>query len=98
MENQEGDGNAPSAETRDRPTFHSGRSWVSFLGSRKDPMRLWSGINQQPWKVQGYPVGSGLVKRAVAMVINARMKKRGRGFTRPTNSCRLGCGGLVPDS
>ena len=31
---------------------------------------------------QGYPVGSGLVERAVAVVINARMKKRGMRWKR----------------
>lgn len=34
------------------------------------------------WKEQGYPVGSGLVERAVAIVINARMKKRGMRWKR----------------
>jgi hypothetical protein len=33
--------------------------------------------NYQCWQEQGYPIGSGLVERAVAVVINARMKKRG---------------------
>jgi hypothetical protein len=31
----------------------------------------------EQWREQGYPVGSGLVERAVAVVINVRMKKRG---------------------
>ncbi|HET8627921.1 MAG TPA: hypothetical protein VFL91_10905, partial [Thermomicrobiales bacterium] len=29
------------------------------------------------WRAAGYPVGSGLVARAVAVVINRRMKRRG---------------------
>jgi len=29
------------------------------------------------WKQQGYPKGLGIIERAVAMVINRRMKKRG---------------------
>ena len=40
---------------------------------------------QQDWVgnyEQGYPVGSGLVERAVALVINVRMKKRGRRWKR----------------
>jgi hypothetical protein len=37
--------------------------------------RDWIG-NSQDWQEQGYPVGSGLVERAVAVVINMRMKKR----------------------
>jgi hypothetical protein len=36
----------------------------------------WAG-NYQRGTEQGYPVGSGLVERAVAIVINLRMKKRG---------------------
>ncbi len=36
----------------------------------------WMG-NDERWQAQGYPVGSGLVERAMAVVINARMKKRG---------------------
>ncbi|MBO0790130.1 MAG: hypothetical protein J2P36_04180 [Ktedonobacteraceae bacterium] len=35
----------------------------------------WIG-NYEQWREQGYPVGSGLVERAVAVVMNARMKKR----------------------
>ena len=34
----------------------------------------WMGSYQQ-WQAAGYPVGSGLVERAVAIVINMRMKK-----------------------
>lgn len=29
------------------------------------------------WRKQSYPVGSGMIERAVAIVINRRMKKRG---------------------
>ncbi len=36
----------------------------------------WLG-NSEQWQAQGYPVGSGLVERAVAVVINARMKQGG---------------------
>ena len=36
----------------------------------------WLG-NYERWREQGDPVGSGLVERAVAVVINMRMKKRG---------------------
>jgi hypothetical protein len=41
----------------------------------------WMG-NYQHWQEQGYPVGSGLVERAVALVINVRMKKRGMRWKR----------------
>ena len=37
---------------------------------------------RQQWREQGYPVGSGLVERAVALVINVRMKKRGMRWKR----------------
>jgi hypothetical protein len=41
----------------------------------------WMG-NYQQWQADGYPVGSGLVERAVAVVINMRMKKRGMRWKR----------------
>lgn len=41
----------------------------------------WLG-NYAHWREQGYPVGSGLVERAVALVINVRMKKRGMRWKR----------------
>jgi hypothetical protein len=43
---------------------------IGYLETQRD----WMG-NYEGWQEQGYPVGSGLVERAV--VINARMKKRG---------------------
>jgi hypothetical protein len=46
-----------------------------------ETQRNWMG-DYQTWKEQGYPVGSGLVERAVAIVINARMKKRGMRWKR----------------
>jgi len=44
--------------------------------------RPWIGSYER-WKVQGYPVGSGMIERAVALVINRRMKKRGMRWCRP---------------
>ncbi len=38
--------------------------------------RLWIG-SYEHWRKQGYPVDSGMIERAVALVINRRMKKRG---------------------
>lgn len=38
--------------------------------------RAWLG-NYAAWQEPGYPVGSGLIGRAVAVVINWRMKRRG---------------------
>lgn len=46
-----------------------------------ETQRAWIG-NYEQWQAQGYPVGSGLVERAVAGVINARMKKRGMRWKR----------------
>jgi hypothetical protein len=64
-----------------------------YLETQKD----WMG-NYEQWQADGYPVGSGLVERAVAVVINLRMKKRGmrlpassyhrcRGLTCSTHQC-----------
>lgn len=50
---------------------------IRYLQTQQD----WLG-NYEQWQEQGYPVGSGLVERAVAVVINARMKKRGMRWKR----------------
>lgn len=44
--------------------------------------RPWIGSYEQ-WRCLGYPVGSGMIERAVALVINRRMKKRGMRWKRP---------------
>ncbi len=44
--------------------------------------RPWIGSYER-WKGLGYPVGSGMIERAVAIVINRRMKKRGMRWCRP---------------
>lgn len=46
-----------------------------------DNQRDWIG-NYQQWQEMGYPVGSGLVERGVAVVINPRMKRRGMRWKR----------------
>jgi hypothetical protein len=46
-----------------------------------ETQRGWIG-NDEDWQDQGYPVGSGLVERAVAVVITMRMKKRGMRWKR----------------
>lgn len=46
-----------------------------------DNQRDWIG-NYQQWQEAGYPVGSGLVERGVAVVINPRMKRRGMRWKR----------------
>jgi len=43
--------------------------------------RPWIG-SYEHWRKQGYPVGSGMIERAVAIVINRRMKKRGMRWKR----------------
>lgn len=43
--------------------------------------RRWIG-SYEDWRKQGYPVGSGLIERAVSLVINRRMKKRGMRWKR----------------
>lgn len=43
--------------------------------------RGWIGSYEQ-WKAQGLPVGSGIIERAVSLVINRRMKKRGMRWKR----------------
>ena len=43
--------------------------------------RPWLG-SYEHWRKLGYPVGSGLIERAVSLVINRRMKKRGMRWRR----------------
>jgi len=46
-----------------------------------EQQREWIG-NYAQWKQQGYPVGSGIIERAVAVVINRRMKRQGMSWLR----------------
>jgi hypothetical protein len=50
--------------------------------------RGWLG-HYAAWQAAGYPIGSGCIERAVAVVINWRMKKRGMRW------CRLNADALV---
>jgi hypothetical protein len=50
---------------------------ITYLENQRD----WIGSYEQ-WRAQGYPVGSGMIERAVALVINRRMKKRGMRWRR----------------
>lgn len=43
--------------------------------------RTWIGSYEE-WRKQGYPVGSGMIERAVTLVLNRRMKKRGMRWCR----------------
>lgn len=53
------------------------RAAITYL----EKQRSWIGSYER-WKEQGYPVGSGIVERAVALVINKRMKRRGMRWLR----------------
>jgi hypothetical protein len=48
-----------------------------------DGQRGWIG-NYGAWRAAGEPIGSGLIERAVALVINWRMKRRGMRWRRAT--------------
>jgi hypothetical protein len=50
---------------------------ITYLRTQRD----WIGSYEQ-WQLQGYPIGSGIIERAVAVVINRRMKKRGMSWLR----------------
>ncbi len=50
---------------------------ISYLKNQ----RSWIG-DYDAWKKQGYPIGSGIIERAVAIVINRRMKRRGMSWLR----------------
>jgi hypothetical protein len=50
--------------------------------------RPWIG-SYEHWRTLGYPVGSGMIERAVAIVINRRMKKRGMRWCR-SNATAVG--------
>ena len=53
------------------------REALSYL----EHQRAWIG-SYEAWRQQGYPVGSGIIERAVALIINRRMKKRGMRWLR----------------
>ena len=54
---------------------------IRYVQTQKD----WLG-NYEQWQTDSYPVGSGLVERAVAVVLNNRMKKRGMRWKRTNAS------------
>jgi hypothetical protein len=59
-------------------TIEALKKALTYLGTQQD----WIGSYEQ-WKQDGYPIGSGIIERAVAVVINRRMKKRGMSWLRP---------------
>src|SRR6266571_3326698 len=50
---------------------------ITYLENQRE----WIGSYEQ-WQQQGYPVGNGMIERAVCLVINRRMKKRGMRWKR----------------
>lgn len=59
------------------------REAIGYLHHQRD----WIGSYER-WKALGYPVGSGMIERAVALVVNRRMKKRGMRWCR-TNATAM---------
>lgn len=57
---------------------------ITYLENQRE----WIGSYEQ-WQKMGYPVGSGMIERSVAIVINRRMKKRGMRW------CRLNATAVV---
>lgn len=64
-------------EQKGHPPIKALTAALSYLGSQRD----WIG-NYEQWKRQGYPVGSGLIERTIALVINRRMKRQGMSWLR----------------
>ncbi|WP_201380727.1 hypothetical protein [Ktedonobacter sp. SOSP1-52] len=50
---------------------------VTYLQEQRD----WIG-SYEAWRQAGYPVGSGIIERAMSLVINWRMKRRGMRWKR----------------
>lgn len=57
---------------------------IDYLASQRD----WLG-DYAAWQAAGYPIGSGMIERAVAVVINWRMKDRGMRWTRTSASAMV---------
>ncbi|QBD75086.1 hypothetical protein EPA93_36245 [Ktedonosporobacter rubrisoli] len=66
---------------RQGPAGPALRQAITSLQQQRD----WIGSYQR-WKEQGFPVGSGIIERAVALVINRRMKRRGMRWLRTNAS------------
>jgi hypothetical protein len=74
---------APTAAATDDPIDPIARleDAIAYLQSQ----RAWLG-DYGAWQAAGFPVGSGLIERAVALVINRRMKRQGMRWRRPNAS------------
>lgn len=64
------------------PGAEPAASFAETLGSL-DGQRDWIG-DYGAWRAAGEPIGSGLIERAVALVINRRMNRRGMRWRRTT--------------
>ena len=64
-------------ETKGHPPIKALTVALRYLRTQRD----WIG-NDEVWKHQGYPIGSGIIERAVAVVINRRMKRQGMSWLR----------------
>lgn len=64
-------------EQQGHPPFKALTTALTYLKLQRD----WIGKYEQ-WRRQGYPVGSGIIERTVALVINRRMKRQGRSWLR----------------
>lgn len=65
---------APPDESPSPPALEAA---ITYLQGQ----RAWRG-DYAAWQEAGYPVGSGLIERAVALVINRRMKRQGMRWRR----------------
>jgi transposase-like protein len=68
-------------EQKGHPPIKALTAALTYLRTQRD----WIG-NYETWKQQGYPVGSGIIERAVAVVINRRMKRQGMSWLRKNAS------------
>jgi hypothetical protein len=64
-------------ERKGHPKMKALTAAITYLHTQRD----WIGRYEQ-WKRQDYPIGSGIIERAIALVINRRMKRQGMSWLR----------------
>ena len=64
-------------EGRGHPKVKALQAAITYLKNQRE----WIG-NYEEWRKRDYPVGSGIIERAVAIVINRRMNRRGMSWLR----------------
>ena len=64
-------------EQQGHPPIKALTAALTYLNRQRD----WIGSYEQ-WRRQGYPVGSGIIERTVALVMNRRMKRQGMSWLR----------------